>query len=58
MNTLILPLSKNIIHCGCIHNLEKECKILNEILGDCMIEDENLIKWKCKFYRSNIYECI
>jgi hypothetical protein len=50
-----LPLSHLIAHYGCIHNLERECSILNEVLGDCSIEDNDLIVWQCKFYRCNVY---
>lgn len=44
MHTEVLLISNRIVHFGCIHNLEKECIILNEKLGDCSIEDEGIIQ--------------
>ena len=56
MWTGVLPLSNRIVHCGCIHDLEKYCEILNEKLGDCSIENDGIIVWQCQFYRCNVYE--
>jgi hypothetical protein len=56
MHTGILPLSNRIVHCGCIHNLEDECDVLNNQLGDCMLEMDDIIRWVCPFYRCNVYE--
>lgn len=38
-----------VIH-GCKHNLEKECNVLNVELGDCEIECEGKIVWRCPFF--------
>lgn len=48
------------ITCGCIHNLENECKIVNEELGDCSIQDDftNRTLWRCPYYFSRIDEVI
>jgi hypothetical protein len=45
---------------GCIHNLESECIIVNEKLGDCGIQDDitNITVWKCPFYFSRIDEVL
>ena len=38
-----------VIH-GCIHKLENECNVLNKELGDCEIECENKIVWRCPYF--------
>ena len=42
-----------VIH-GCIHKLEKDCPVLNEELGDCEIECENKIVWRCPYFHIRI----
>jgi hypothetical protein len=56
MHTGVLPISHRIVHYGCIHNLEDECDVLNNQLGDCMIEIDNIIGWRCPFYKCNVYD--
>lgn len=46
---------KLIVH-GCIHKLEKECCVLNIELGDCEIECNNEIVWRCPYFNIQIRE--
>ena len=48
---------KLVVH-GCIHKLENECDVLNKELGDCEIECENKIVWRCPFSHLNIRKVI
>jgi len=48
-----LVYGKLVIH-GCIHKLENECTVLNKELGDCEIECENKVVWRCPYLHIEI----
>lgn len=56
MHTGRLPLTGRVVHYGCIHNLEKDCDILNLEIGDCVLDIDDKIVWRCPYYRCNVYE--
>ena len=34
----------------CKYNKEKTCEILNKQLGDCEIEEDDIVVWRCPDY--------
>jgi hypothetical protein len=44
-----------VIH-GCIHGLENECDVFNRQLGDCEIECENKVVWRCPYLYLEVRE--
>jgi len=48
---------KLVVH-GCIHGLECECPVVNIELGDCQIECENRVVWRCPFFHSMVRDML